>query len=72
MVVRDFNVVGVALLPGKTNPPLIVDPNTVLPLAVPAIQALGFRSFTDEDIYSLTANLMICLRLREAREAGKD
>jgi hypothetical protein len=25
VVVRDFNFMGVALLPGKTNPPLIVD-----------------------------------------------
>ena len=36
VVVRDFNVVGIALLPGKTNPPLIVDPNTSIALAVPA------------------------------------
>ena len=35
MIVRDFNVVGVALAPAKTNLPLIVDPNAVLPLAVP-------------------------------------
>jgi hypothetical protein len=36
VVVRDFNVVSVARAPGKTNPPLIVNPNAVLPLAVSA------------------------------------
>lgn len=35
MVVRNLNVVGVSLSPLKTNPPLIVDPNAVLPFAVP-------------------------------------
>jgi hypothetical protein len=30
MVVRDFDVVGVALAPSKTDPPLVVDPNAVL------------------------------------------
>jgi hypothetical protein len=35
MVVRDFDVVGVTLAPGKTDSPLVVDPNAVLSLAVP-------------------------------------
>jgi hypothetical protein len=36
MVVRDFDLVGVALAPGKTDSPLVVDPNAVLSLAVAA------------------------------------
>jgi hypothetical protein len=35
VVVRDFNFVRITLTPGKTDPPLIVDSNTFLPLAVP-------------------------------------
>ena len=36
MIVRNFNFVGIASLPSKTNPILIVDPNTVLPTPVSA------------------------------------
>jgi hypothetical protein len=36
MIVRDFNFVGIANLPSKTNPILIVDPNTVLSTSVSA------------------------------------
>lgn len=34
MVVTDFNVVGVSVDKAKTDPPLVVDRNRVLPLAV--------------------------------------
>jgi len=30
MIIHDFNVVRIPVPPGKTNPELIVDPNTVL------------------------------------------
>ena len=36
MIVSDFDLEGVALAPGKANPPPVVDPNTILPHAVPA------------------------------------
>jgi hypothetical protein len=39
MVVRDFDVVGVALAPAKADSPLVVDPYAVLALTV-AAQAL--------------------------------
>jgi len=39
MVVGDFNAVRVAIFPYETDAPLIVDPDTVLPLAV-ALQLL--------------------------------
>jgi hypothetical protein len=35
MIVDDFDIVRVAVLPAKTNPPLIVDPDAVLTLAIP-------------------------------------
>jgi hypothetical protein len=35
MIVDDFDIVRVAVLPTKTNPPLIVDPHAVLTLAIP-------------------------------------
>ena len=34
MVVGDFDAVRVSILPDKTDPPLIIDPDTVLPLAI--------------------------------------
>jgi hypothetical protein len=43
MVVDDFNVVGVAMLPDKADPPLIVDAYAVLTRAV-ALQ--GFQPVT--------------------------
>jgi hypothetical protein len=39
MIVDDLNVPGFAVPPNKTYPPLIVDANAVLPLAV-AVQRL--------------------------------
>jgi len=36
MIVGDFDAVGGAIAPFKANPPLVVDPNAVLPLAVSA------------------------------------
>ena len=35
MIVHNLNVVGVAFFPYKTNAPLIIDTDTVLPFAVP-------------------------------------
>ena len=34
MVIDDLNVVRIAITPPKANPPLIVDPDAVLPLSV--------------------------------------
>jgi hypothetical protein len=34
MVIDDFNIVGVAAIPAETDPPLVVDPNTPLAIAV--------------------------------------
>jgi hypothetical protein len=34
VVVRDFDVVGIAVLPPEANPVLVVDANAVLPQAV--------------------------------------
>ncbi len=36
MIVNNLHLVGVAGIPAKTNSPLIVDPNTVLTLAISA------------------------------------
>src|SRR3990172_7326950 len=36
VIVRDFDVVGIAVLPPKTDPVLVVDANAVLPCAVAA------------------------------------
>jgi hypothetical protein len=36
VVVRDFDFVGITLLPAKTDPVLIVNSNTVLALAIPS------------------------------------
>ena len=36
MIVDDLNGVGVAVIPSETDPPLIVDSNTVLPCAISA------------------------------------
>jgi hypothetical protein len=34
MIVNDFNVVSISVLPMKADPPLIVDPNAVLAVPV--------------------------------------
>jgi hypothetical protein len=34
MIINDLNVEGVAVLPHETNPPLVIDTDTVLPLAI--------------------------------------
>jgi hypothetical protein len=39
MVINNFDVVGISLLPGEANPPLFINPDTMLPLAV-AFQGL--------------------------------
>jgi hypothetical protein len=36
MIVNDFHVVGISVLPMKADPPLIVDPNAVLAVSVAA------------------------------------
>jgi hypothetical protein len=35
MIIYDLDIVGVAIDPSETNSPLTIDPNTVLPRAVP-------------------------------------
>ena len=46
MIVRDFDVVGVAVTPPKTDPPLIVDTDAVLPDAIPGefLQSVAWRN----------------------------
>jgi hypothetical protein len=39
MVINDLDVVDISLSPGEANPPLVIDPDTMLPLAV-AFQGL--------------------------------
>lgn len=34
MIVNDFDIVGIAFMPTETQPPLIIDPNGVLPFTV--------------------------------------
>jgi hypothetical protein len=34
VVIRDFNVVGISRAPAETDPPLLVDSDTVLPISV--------------------------------------
>ena len=43
MVIDDFNVMSVALMPFKANTPPVVDPNAVLPLTISAqgLQPVG-------------------------------
>lgn len=36
VIIRDFNIVGVAVFPPKTDTPLVVDPNAPLTRAIPA------------------------------------
>src|SRR2546430_5958004 len=36
MVVNDLDLMGITLLPSEADAPLIVDPNTVLPSALPS------------------------------------
>jgi len=35
MIINDFDLVGVSILPLKTNPPPLIDPNTVLVGSIP-------------------------------------
>ncbi len=35
MIIDDLNIMNVSVMPGKANPPLVVDANTVLPFALP-------------------------------------
>jgi len=35
MIVRYLHLVGIAILPTKTDPPLLVDPDTVLAFTIP-------------------------------------
>ena len=39
VIVNDLDFMGVAILPGKTDPPLVIDTNTVL-AASPALELL--------------------------------
>jgi hypothetical protein len=53
MVVGYFNIIGVSVFPSKADPPLIVDPDTVLTLAV-ALQ--GLEPVTRRDFKALKAS----------------
>jgi hypothetical protein len=46
MIINDFHVIGVAIVPSKTNPILVVDPDAVLsqPRALERLQAIPGRS----------------------------
>jgi hypothetical protein len=35
VVIRDFDVVGIAVLPPETDPELVIDANTMLPSPIP-------------------------------------
>ena len=43
MVIYNLDLVGIAILPHKANPPLIVNPNTVLalPVTMQLLQSIG-------------------------------
>jgi len=45
MIIRDFDIVGIAISPHKANSPLIVDANAVLALAIASqrFQAVAWR-----------------------------
>jgi len=51
VIIDNFNVVGVTVAPDETQPPLIVDPNAVLPFSI-AVQSFktigGWRSQVSE------------------------
>jgi hypothetical protein len=49
MVVDYFNIIGVPVFPAKTDPPLIIDPYTILPLAI-ALQGLKPVARRDPEI----------------------
>ena len=34
MIIRDFNMIGIVVVPFKANPPLVINPNAVLTLSV--------------------------------------
>jgi hypothetical protein len=46
MVIQNFNFVGIAGVPAKTNSPLIVDPDAVLalPITVELLEAIARRN----------------------------
>jgi len=41
MIVNDFHVVSISVLPAKADPPLIVDPDAVLAVAVKLLQPVS-------------------------------
>ncbi len=47
MIINDFHFVGIAFLPHETNPPLIINADTVLTRAVASqfLQAISRRHF---------------------------
>jgi len=52
MIVNDLNIVSVSLAPTETDPPLVVDPNAILPLPVHS-QFLKAVSWWDTKIIQL-------------------
>jgi len=52
MVVCYFNVIGVSAFPVKADSPLIVDPDTVLPLAI-ALQGLETVARGDPEVFKV-------------------
>jgi hypothetical protein len=45
VIIDDLDIIGIIVLPDKTDTPLIIDPNTVLalPISVEHFQAIGWR-----------------------------
>jgi hypothetical protein len=45
VIVRDFDLKGISIAPGEADPPLVVDPDAMLPFAAPLqlFQAIARR-----------------------------
>src|SRR5580692_2496386 len=71
MVVRDFDVVAMPVSPDETNPPLIIDPDRVLPhpIAVEGLQPVSRRRRKHSQIRSRRA-VEVASEARLAREPG--
>jgi hypothetical protein len=53
MIVGYFNVIGIPVFPVKADSPLIVDPNTVLPLAI-ALEGLKSIARRDSEVLKVS------------------
>jgi hypothetical protein len=58
MVVRYFNAISVSIFPAKADPPLIVDPDTMLPLSI-ALQGFEPVAGRDQEVFQTTGPVKI-------------